>query len=193
MPPFYVRDSKEYIKRRQPEQSLLFQIIMKAILILRMSFLLAMAVVFVGNNCFASDIKVYTSTAPLNDEQVLSGLLLQDNTSNIELTQLPGLSICVRFNFKRLLDSKSVLYRIESGELEQQSWKFANFVIGYSASSIGFGKDHIGSVPSWIITEKDNHDDFSLWSPNKWHHVCMSYERFDSYISVVMVRMRVVF
>ncbi len=129
-------------------------------------------------------ITVYKSTSALNSHShILSGLVLSNGSSFVDVRALPGLSICVRFNFKILMDGKSTVYQIES----EAGWKLAYLNVGDKITFIGFGKDIDGNIPSWIVQKKGSRD-YKKWSTNKWHHICMSYDRSTSHVIVVMVR-----
>ncbi len=141
-----------------------------------------------GQMCHGELITVYQSIAPLKSpEPVLSGMILENGQENVDVTKMFGLSICVRFNFKVLMDSKSTLYEIMSDhERGEPVWEMAYLRVGDSITFIGFGKDIDQDMPSWIVQMKGSQV-FKKWTTNRWHHVCMSYDALNSYITVVLV------
>ncbi len=137
--------------------------------------------------CSAEKVTVYKSNSTLNSqEHVLSGMLLKNGRTNVNVNQLRGLTICVRFNFQILMDRRSVLYQIESGGAEDPSWKLAYFIGGDTVNFLGFGKDLLGDIPNWIV-EKKTEDGVSYLTANRWHHLCMTYRATDTYIQVILV------
>ena len=128
-------------------------------------------------------ISLFESTAPVSDNQVLSGLSLISDNVNVKLSEKPGFSLCARFNFKRLLKGKSMIVRIGTVE----DWFLTFLFPGYHASFTAFGNwDENRSAPGWILQEKSA-DTFMLWSTNQWHHICMSYMTSTSHITYVKV------
>ncbi len=133
----------------------------------------------------ADQIKVYQSTASLNDTRPLSGLHLVNDKPGVDLTKQPGFSICGRFNFKRFTGKQTVLFRIEG-----QEWSLFRLLVGYKITFFAFGNtDAYGSSPSWAIREIDKRGQSHLriWYPNRWHHVCLSYQREGSHLSLIKV------
>ncbi len=146
----------------------------------------------VASMSLAFSVNVYKSTAPINNtNHVLSGLRIKNGPTNISVSHLPGLSICVRFNFKILMDMRSILYQIESSITEDPSWKLAYFIGGDKITFLGFGKDYLGNIPNWIV-EKKTDDGINYLTANRWHHVCMSFDVLGSYIKVVLVSSNIV-
>ncbi len=132
----------------------------------------------------SQSIKVYESTLPLRDEDSLSGLRLKTKDTNIDIADLSGISICAVFNFKRLLLTSSKLMTIQSPD---QVWSLFNFMIGYEFSFFNFGNsDAFGSSTSWIMRLQFK-ETFIMWSTNRWHHICVSYTKSTSHISLIMV------
>ncbi len=148
-----------------------------AITVMSMSMTLALA----------KPLKVYQSTAPLSNDKVLSGLtLLPPEGSNFILKDMPGITICCRFNFKRLVFLKSFVMMIQPPG-NPAPWELAFFFAGYQMSFMGFGNsDSRGSVPSWIMKDKEE-EDFLTWTANRWHHICYAYTATTSWIQLIKV------
>ena len=138
--------------------------------------------------CFSTQIKVYKSTVSSDDEPVLSGLVLKnDSIKNIALTDLRGVSFCARFNYMRLMGPETPLLWIKSNK-SPTDWQLTYFLIGYDSSFMAFGnQDDNGDIPSWIIKE-ENSQEYTVWAANKWHHVCYSYSASTSRIQLIKVR-----
>ncbi len=131
-------------------------------------------------NC--ENIRVYESISLLNDANVLSGLKLKTDKTNLDIKTFSGITMCAAFKFKRLLLTKSKLMTIQS-----QDWRVFNFMVGYEFSFLNVGNfDAFGSSPGWIMQIQPG-GSFFVWSANVWHQICVSYDNVSSYIRFVMV------
>ena len=159
---------------------------------------------------FGKEAKVFESTSPLDDTVSQSGFWPKSERK-VRLWTLPGVSICSRFNYKRLMRWQSQLMQIGPWP----DWWMMFLFIGYRATFVGFGNvgklfwimsfseididvmdcnhiDSFGGIPSWVIMEK-NTEEFMLWSANRWHHICLSYKASTSRIMVVKVGIYMLF
>ncbi len=143
-----------------------------------------LAIVCLAGNISSERVEVFKSTLPVGNVQSMSGLQLMTDKDNVDLNRKFGFSLCARFNFKRLLLSKSTIVRIGT----VSDWHLAFVFPGYQSSFIAFGNwDEYGSTPGWILQEKGS-SDFMLWSTNRWHHICLSYKTSTSHITLVKVK-----
>ena len=116
-------------------------------------------------------IKVYQSSKSPNPFFPIGLKLITKSESNF--TQ--GLTICGRFNYQ-LLSRESNLFWIGTSYDDLFIWSY----MGYKETFIGFG-GHNSVV-------KDGDDNFLLWGPNRWHHICLAYDRPTAHLLFVKVR-----
>ena len=130
-----------------------------------------------------SSFSVFQSTTPLIDENNLSGLQLKVASSKlINVQRLQGFSICGRFNSQRIINGKTRLFRILDSE-----WRLFFFNINYDHTFVSFGNaDEFGSSPSWICADGSD-TNFVMWSTQRWHSVCFSFQDSKSYVSMIKV------
>ena len=102
-----------------------------------------------------------------NGTTVESGLkLLPESVSASNFTQ--GITICGRFNLARVGHSSWII------AIGSQMWLF----MGYQETFLEFG------FRNWVIKEIAN-DNFYLWSTNRWHQICLSFDRTQNHIMFV--------
>ena len=106
---------------------------------------------------------VYKSNEPLQSITPFSGITAFENTVKKSTNFERGISICVRFNYQKLTSESWVFVRPHLTRL------FA----GYAESFLFFGGKN------WIVKE--------VWVPNTWHHICLSYDRETSHLSLIKV------
>ncbi len=130
-------------------------------------------------------ITVFESISALDSNRKLSGLHLKANKTSVSLSNFDGLTICGRFDFKSLNQARSQFISIWS-----PSWSVLKIEIGYQLSFFGFGNnDTHGSMPSYMLQDVEQDDnDYMIWSANKWHHMCIAYEKTQSYIRCIKVK-----
>ena len=116
-------------------------------------------------------IKVYQSSKIPNPFFPIGLKLIAKSETNFTL----GLTICGRFNYE-LLSKESNLFWIGTSYNDLFIWSF----MGYKETFIGFG-GHNSVV-------KDGDDNFLLWGPNRWHHICLAYDRPTAHLLFVKVR-----
>ena len=139
--------------------------------------------------CFTSNIialKIYQSNISYQDENVVSGLYYKKEIEqNVIFSQ--SLTTCVRFNFKRLRDSSRIIVIRNSNS--QIYPDFLRMYARYPQTWINFGNhEHgIGSKASWILRDPATNS-YLIWRTNKWHHICFSYSKSNSFVSFVKVR-----
>ncbi len=153
----------------------------------RFGFVFVFAMEVVIKICDCKMMKMYESTSSLSDPRPISGLKLANVSDNVDVTGLPGFTICGRFNFKRLMHGQTRMFQIESVE-PGKSWRMMFFLIGYERSFFSFGtKDETGSSPSWIMKEVGR-EDFMIWSTNRWHQICIAFQLRTNHITLIKVR-----
>ena len=114
-------------------------------------------------------IKVYKSTIPL---QIPFGTsALEINTTKSEPVITDSLSICLRFNLKRL---KLILIEISDPINDDLLLQLRPMVY---ATWFGFGNIGSGenSSLSWMILKDFKTNSLELWKINQWHHFCATF------------------
>ena len=107
-----------------------------------------------------------------NNTDFGSGLKL--NSSSVEKSNFTqGISICGRFNYRRIAGSNQLIQIETPGAF---MWSF----MGYQGSFMQFG------YINWVIKEVPSNN-FRLWSTNRWHQICWSFNRQTSFLMFVKV------
>ena len=116
----------------------------------------------------SESITVYSSVQSNGTSSMGSGLkLLPDSVSQpSNFTQ--GITICGRFNLARLAGSNFIL------AIGQQMWLF----MGYAETFLEFG------FRNWVIKDLAT-DNFYIWSTNRWHQICLSFDRQSHHLMFV--------
>ena len=126
------------------------------------------------------NLNVYQSTLNLLESQKsLSGLYFQ-NTDTTTL-QFNSLSVCIRFNFKKL--GKGNDARIFAFDWPESPKDFVYMYARYPATWMTFGL-YPTAYGAYIIGEGDN---YNIWATQRWHHICLSFDKKSSKISLVKV------
>ena len=126
----------------------------------------------------------YKSTLPLNATKPDAGLKLIKESIKKDTNFEKGITICIRFNFLALLGSKSGFFIHDTGlasdweSLNAQSMFRAN--AGYKQTFFHFGN------MNWIVKDVESNI-FLLWSTNRWHSICVAFDRTNSHITYVKV------
>ena len=117
----------------------------------------------------SESILVYQSTITMT-QKVLSGLHFE----NVEkLESKSSFSLCIRFNYQRLsLHNEARIFEILDLPF---LWLTARYPYTW------FGLGHF----NWILREIP--DNYIMWIPTKWHHLCLSFSDLESSIKVVKV------
>ena len=125
-------------------------------------------------------LKIYRSSLPIG-KSGLSGLKYEHSSLNLMSTN--SLTVCGRFNYKRL-GGESVIFDLDKNLAVSFLW----LTMGYPYTWVNFGNfdaDHIAST-SYILKDLKT-DDFNIWYTNKWHHICFAYDTKTSHIAFVKV------
>lgn len=116
-------------------------------------------------------LSAYKSTLSITDPNPDAGLRLVRNATKKETDFTDGLAFCGRFNYRRL-STDSVLFQFESMNL----WTW----MGYDQTFLFF------SQYNWIV--RDVHkNSFSIWTAQRWHHICLSFDRNTSHLLFIKV------
>lgn len=163
--------------------------------VLRMALLkaraLSLAVVIIALVSSVESIKVLRNTLDISAPPPLVGGASLVNASSDVSTE--DLTICLRFKLKILgwFEKNSRLLTIanwrdseeDDGDVFNMLWLGA----WYPFSFFGFGNPkRSGSYASFLL-KYPNTTEFKVWIPNKWTHLCLSYERKTSFLRVVKV------
>ena len=136
-------------------------------------------VVFFIGTCLS--LKIYRSNLSIG-KSGLSGLKYIHSNQNVMSTN--SLTVCGRFNYKRL-GTKSVIFDLDNN----LATSYLSLSMGYPYSFINFGnydENHIATTSNLLTNPKT--DEFIIWYINKWHHICFSYSKSNSFVSFVKVR-----
>ena len=117
-------------------------------------------------NSNATPTQISTFSVTGEHAGLVSNGLTTQNISNFD----KGITICTRFNYKQLSTQSWIFTQ---GAL---SWIFA----GYQESFLMFGNIN------WILKDPKTQS-FRMWITNRWHHICLSYDRNTSHISLMKV------
>ena len=127
----------------------------------------------------------YQSTLLLNATKPDAGLKLIKGSIKKDTNFEKGISICIRFNFLALawspLFTHDVGLATDWQTSYEQSMFFAN--VRYKKTFFIFG------TMSWIVKDAKS-GTFLLWSTNRWHSVCVAFDRTNSHITFVKVHIR---
>ena len=139
-------------------------------------------VIVMTTSCLCKLLSVFESMSSMDDFNPVSGIHLVNASSNVDIASISGLSVCARFDYKRLMHEKTVMLILETS-----SWRLLTLMAGYQVSFVNFGTtDQYGSSPGWIMQERDS-GSFLMWSANRWHHFCLSYTAETSHIVLIKV------
>ena len=79
-----------------------------------------------------------------------------------------GITICGRFNLARLAGETRIL------AIGDQMWLF----MGYHETFLQFG------FRNWIV-KNPAANVFGIWSTNRWHHICFSFDRKTNHLMLI--------
>ena len=128
-------------------------------------------------------LKIYHSTLPISSNSGVSGLKYK-NEQNKDFDFDEGLTVCARFNYKKL-GGKAWLFDFDKQEGIGKS--FLWFRIMYPATWFGFGNYGGGKrYSSWALKDPRNNN-YNIWYANRWHHVCIAFDKRRSHIAVIKV------
>ena len=114
----------------------------------------------------SESVTVYSS---VHDNGTLgSGLKLLPESVSQPSNFTQGITICGRFNLARVGGSSFIL------AIGQQMWLF----MGYDETFLEFG------FRNWIIKDVIT-DNFYIWSTNRWHQLCFSFDRITYHLMFV--------
>ena len=116
----------------------------------------------------------YNSLEPINATEPLAGLKLQKGSVEKSSIFTEGITICSRFNYRVL--SKSIIFSIGS---DVDNWKITARA-GYDETFLFFWNIN------WIVKEPDTNK-FRIWTTNRWHHICLSFNKSTYQLTLVKV------
>ena len=113
----------------------------------------------------------YQSTIPLNATSPFSGLKLDKESIKKDTNFSNGITICIRFNYRQLNINLIIFFNQQSGTKTRA---------GYQRTFFDFGG------MNWMIKDLKR-DSFHIWSTNRWHSLCVSFDKATSHIAYVKV------
>ena len=124
----------------------------------------------------------YKSTLPLNATAPNAGLKLIKESIKKDTNFEKGITICIRFNFLSLVWSPLFTHDVglapDWDTLYAQSMFYVR--VGYKKTFFVIG------TMSWIVKDAKS-GTFLLWSTNRWHSICVAFDRTNSHITFVKV------
>ena len=131
-------------------------------------------------------LKIFKSHNVNSDKEIVRGLHYKKQSEK-DITFSNSLTFCIRLNIRRLHnDNFAKLLIIQNTEYE-----FFRLNARYPETWLKFGNSNKGNgfKGSWILYDPLEND-YLTWRLNKWHHICFSYSKQASHISLVRVRFR---
>ena len=131
----------------------------------------------------------YQSILPINASNPLAGLRLLKESIKRDTNFTNGITICNRFNYRQLGADKiwspktgigSYIYAQTNRGFHSESESVIKLNAAYDKTFFWFGK------MNWILRDMVK-DSFLAWSTNRWHGLCVSYDRKTSHITLVKV------
>ena len=122
----------------------------------------------------AQALLTYESTLPINETNPFAGLKFVKDSIKIDTNFKDGITICLRLYLRKL---GGVVFKHEyPGKpvfMEAQAI--------YKRSFFFFGN------MNWIVKDLQKNS-FFIWSTNRWHSVCVSFDKKTSQITFVKVK-----
>ena len=122
----------------------------------------------------------YQSTLPISAIAPISGLSLLKESIKRDTNFTNGITICIRFNYRKLGKRMAIFTHQKQGT---EDWKYF-----YVRTEAGYDQGtffHFGGL-NWIVKDMVKNS-FILWSTNRWHSVCVSFDHYTSHIRFVKV------
>ena len=120
---------------------------------------------------FSQALVTYQSIIPLNATTPFSGLKLDKESIKNDTNFSDGITICIRFNYRQLNINLIIFFNQYSGTKTRA---------GYQRTFLDFGG------MNWMIKDLKR-DSFHIWSTNRWHSLCVSFDKATSHIAYVKV------
>ena len=133
-------------------------------------------------------IKIFESTVHLEVENIVSGLRYQ-SPHDAKVTLSNSLTICIRFNLKRLGHSGSAKPFVIRNSNSKDKRSFSQLSVDPIAF-FEFGNHDLGAgyYAGWILRGPGKHS-FRIWRTDYWHNICFAYSKPTFHVSFVKVRM----
>ena len=128
-------------------------------------------------------LKIFKSNKNDNGEKMISGLHYKSKVDDIRPVLSNSLTICIRFNIERY-GTKNNPAQILT--IKNKKFTFFGLQAKYPTPFIMLGnsKDRILR----FLYGPRRRISYPIWKLYIWHHVCFSYSKKSSHISVVQVR-----
>ena len=133
-----------------------------------------------------NSLQYYKSTLTLlESEKNISGLHLQNTVKNPNTSSF---SISIRLHFNRLgrgNDARVFDLSWPEGSVRPFLYVYARYP--YTWMSFGHYEHHENDTfVGYIISENDP-PDYLVWATNRWHHLCLAFDKANHKISIVKV------
>lgn len=109
----------------------------------------------------AHGMKAYQSILPVRDDNADAGIEFDANSAIKSTSFTDGLTLCGRFNYRRLSNVYAKIFEVSS-------WQSMAISMGYRQTTLYFG--HY----SWVLKDEKK-DTFEIWKPDRWTHICLSF------------------
>ena len=133
-----------------------------------------------------SALNVYQSSLTLTEAQnQLSGLYFLNTAQPSKYSN--SLSTCIRFNYKRLGSGNEA--RVFAFDWPGSARNLLYFYARYPHTWMSLGLyENSTAFGGYIIGESDK---YIVWAPQRWHHICLSYDKQTAKISLVKVSVKI--
>lgn len=131
-------------------------------------------------------LKVFKNILDLTDPNPVGGA----RVVGPYVEDMTDITLCIRFYFQMLgrFEGKSHLISIEDWRESDAEGQFRLLWFGanYPFTFFGFGYPQMSS---YLLQEPVTRR-YDFWIPNKWTHVCLSFQKNRNYLRMVKVRLR---
>ena len=127
-------------------------------------------------------VTVYKSSLTSLKTDNISGLHYLKEPNQTTPSKSVSFTVCVRINYKSLLDAHVLFFHNKQAPYNAFLWLPAM----YPTTWWGFGNFEKGkrAYSNWILKDPERND-FFTWTTTHWHHVCISYDKNSSVLSLV--------
>ena len=134
-------------------------------------------------------LSVFKSILNIENAKTIPSGLHYRNPSK-EVVEQHDFSACIRFRFKRLgiTSADARILTIPNPKIIDNSRLFLKTYVRYGATWFDFGNyEKVNGFSSFVIGDVYK-DDFQIWSIDRWHHVCLAFDKNNFKVIFVKVR-----
>ena len=134
-------------------------------------------------------LSVFKSVLNMEKAKKVPSGLHYSNPSN-KVLETHDFSACIRFNYKRLgiTSADARIITIPNPKIVDLSRLFLKTYARYDATWFDFGNyEKVNGFSSFVI-KNVYRDDFQIWSIDRWHHMCLAFDKKTFKVILVKVR-----